>query len=166
MTKLIKKEDCTFKAPYIVKEDELVGIPRIVWLQMDKLEVMLQQYLYLKGQPEYQAGPSLKGFERRSAKLADLPYVEMPKTPVSDKRVKEAMAFMKEADACADAAMTNSMLDRFAELVLWCKNDEFIEGDCMLPIDTPELGDPLKLAPEYIRDLLHMIATSPIVFEV
>lgn len=166
MTKMIKKKDCKFENGHIVKGDKLVGIPITVWLQLDKLELMCQQYMYLSGQPAYHAGPSLDGFERKSALRDKLPYIEMPETPTSDARVAEAMAFMREVDACANVAQANGMIDRFAELILWCKGKKFVEGEFLRPIDTPQLGNPLELKAKDISGILHMIASSPIVIQV
>ena len=165
MTKLIKKKDCKFKWHRIVKDDELIGIPSIVWMQLNKLEVMCQQWCYLKGQPAYQAAPSLDGWVRESDIDKQLPYIDMPDTPVGDARVAEAMAFMFEVDRCADVAKVNEMVDRFSALIMWCKSKKFIEGDCTKPIDTPRLGNPLELTPEAIVEKLSLIVQTPIVFE-
>lgn len=165
MTKLIKKKDCKFKNCQIVKDDELIGIPRTVWMQFNKLELMSQQYMYLIKQPAYQAGPSLDGFVRKSALDEKMPYIDMPDTPVSDARVEEAFEFMREVDACTNVAEANNMLDRFKDLVLWCDGKKFVEGDCTEPIDTPTLGNPLNFKGEDVAQLLHMFASDPIVIE-
>lgn len=162
MTKLIKKKDCKFKNQQIVKGDELIGIPYVVYGELTKLEVMLQQYYYLRSQPAYQAAPSLEGFKRKSLVDESMPYIEMPETPVGDARVEEAMKFMAEVDEVTNVAETNQMLDRFRDLVLWCDSKKFVEDSCLLPIDTPALGNPLKLTGETIANILMMIASSPI----
>lgn len=165
MTKLIKKKDCKFKHCQIVKGDELIGIPRTVWMQLNKLELMSQQYEYLLEQPAYQAGPSLDGFVRKSALDKKMPYIDMPDTPVSDARVEEAFEFMREVDACTSVAEANDMLDRFKDLVLWCDNKKFVEGNCLEPIDTPYLGNPLELKGKHIAKLLMKMASSPVLIE-
>lgn len=162
MTKLIKKEDCKFKKNRIVKDDEIVGIPMNVWLQLNKLETMFQQWNYLRAQPAYHCAPSLDGWVRKSDIDKDLPYVDMPDTPVGDARVEEALAFMKEVDACSDAVVTNDMIDRFSALIHWCNDGEFIEGNCTDPIDTPCLGNPLDIDADAIVKVLKMIVSSPI----
>ena len=162
MTKLIKKKDCKFKAGHIIRKDKVVGIPTCVWLQLNKLELMVQQYLYLQKQPSYQKAPSLEGFVRESALKGNRPYIECPDTPVSDRRFQEAMAFMAEQDAVQHAAETNEMIDRFGALIDWLAGNKFIEGDCKNLIDTPKLGNPLELKPDQVASILHMIATSPI----
>lgn len=165
MTKLIKKKDCKFKVPHIVKDDELIGIPKVVWLQLNQLETLYQQWQYLKDQPAYQEGPSLDGFVRKTNRTKNLPYVEMPKTPVNDARIEEAMAFMAEVDACAEVANVNEMIDRYAALISWCQHKKFIEGDCTYPIDTPELGNPLKLSANDVVKVLKAIVNEPIVIQ-
>lgn len=165
MTKLIKKKDCKFKHCQIVKGDELIGIPTNVWLQLNRLETMYQQFCYLKKQPSHQAGPSLEGFMRKSMVEDNMPYIDAPETPVTDARVKEAMAFMAEVDAVSNAADANKMLDRNKDLVLWCDNKKFVEGNCLEPIDTPFLGNPLELKGKHIAKLLMKMASSPIAIE-
>lgn len=166
MAKLIKKSKCEFEAGCIVKEDELIGIPKVVHLQLNKLELMMQQYSYLKDQPAYNAGPSLDGFERQSVLASERPYVEAPETPVTDKLIAEAMAFMKEADKVSNAADVNTAIDNFGALVDWCATDKFIEGDCYDKLDLYMLGNPLELTVDDIVNILKCIVESPIVIEV
>lgn len=166
MTKLIKKKDCKFKNCQIVKGDELIGIPRVVWMQLNKLELMFQQYRYLGSQLPGRPGPSLDGFVRESMLDGSMPYIDMPDTPVTDARVEEAMEFMAEIDAVEATTQANQMIDRFKDLVLWCKGKKFVEGDCYDPIDTPALGNPLDLTPKAIAQILHVMAESPVVIEV
>lgn len=165
MAKLIKKSKCTFEEGHIIKKNKVVGISEIVWLQLNKLELVAQQYMYLAGQPEYQAGPSLDGFERQSALKSARPYVEKPETPTIDERVAQAMAFIEETDAVNNAAEVNRIIDEYGELIDWCNSDKFIEGNCTKPIDTLELGDPLYLTGQNIADLITIVVTSPINLE-
>lgn len=165
MAKLIKKSKCKFEAGHIVKKDKIVGIPTRVWLQLNKLEVMLQQYKYLKDQPAYNAGPTLEGFERISVMDINRPYVDLPDTPIMDKKVEEAMAFMVEADKVSNAAEINSAIDNFGALIDWCTADKFIEGDYFGEIDTFMLGNPLYLRANDVVDALRLIVESPIVVE-
>lgn len=165
MAKLIKKSKCKFESGIIVKKNKQIGIPYCVWCQLNKLELMFQQYNYLKSKPEYQAGPSLDEFKRISSLKSERPYIEMPDTPVLDRRVHEAMVFMEETDKINDAIETNEMIDEFGALIDWCANDKFIEGECYKLIDTPMLGNPLNLEPCAIAKILQMIVASPIKFE-
>lgn len=163
MTKMIKKSKCEFVGGYIVKKGEVIGLPRTVWLQLRKLETMVQQYMYLKGQPAYCSGPSLEGFEFRTSLMGDLPYVDMPETPVTDRRVEEALKFMEEADEIEAAVETNKMIDRFAALIDWCASDRFVEGPCVEPIESAEIGNPLDLKADEVAHVLGLIVNSPIV---
>lgn len=166
MAKLIKKSKCKFEAGYIVRKGETVGIPIAVWNQLNKLELIVQQYDYLLGQPTFREAPSLDGFKRRSIFKTERPYAEPPETPVTDRRVKEAMEFMAEVDEVNDVHEINEAIDRFGELIDWCAKDKFIEGSCGYPIDTPMLGDPLTLSPERIATTLALIIKNPIIIEV
>ena len=163
--KLIKKNKCTFEAGHIVKKNELVGIPSIVFYQLEKLELMYQQYDYLKGQGKYCPGPSLDGFVRKSDLAADLPYVAAPETPVTDRRVEEAMAFMDEVDAIDNANKVNNAIDDFEALINWCASEKFVEGNCFNPIDTPMLGNPLELTADAVAYVLGTIVNDPIEIE-
>ena len=160
--KIIKKKDLKFEQGYCVKGSKIIGLPTQVALQLDRLELMVQQFLYLKGQKPYQAGPSLDGFERESA--FDHPVVElrMPDTPVTDARVEEAVKFMEEVNAVSAVNEVNNQLARFSDLVNWCDDKKFVEGDWTRRIDTPMIGNPLKLKPRYIVGILRRIADSPI----
>lgn len=165
MPKLIKKSKCSFENGHVIKKNKVIGIPTAVYLQLNKLEVMIQQWRYLSIQDSYRPGPSLEGWERKSALVADRPYVDIPNTPVTDKRMEEAIAFMAEADAVSTAHDINKMIDNFGELIDWCANDKFIEGDCINSIDLYELGNPLKLTPDNISLILATIAGNPALIE-
>jgi len=165
MAKLIKKSKCKFEAGHIIKKNKVVGIPRVIWWQLNRLETMVQQYDYLIAQPPYQPGPSLEGFDRKSIIGNDRPYVSCPDTPVIDKRVKEAMEFMAETDKVNDAAEINKAIDHFGELIDWFDSDKFIEGGCFEIIDTPTLGNPLILDGHDIVTILKVLVTSPIEVE-
>lgn len=165
MSKLIKKSKCSFEAGHIVKKNELIGIPPVVHMQMYKLELMVQQAEYLKAQPNGCASPSLEGFVRKTTLAAERPYVEMPDTPVTDKRVAEAMEFMAEADAVNDTHVINKTIDDFGALIDWCAADKFVEGVCVLPIDLPELGNPLELTPDKVVKFITDLVVEPAVMQ-
>lgn len=165
MAKLIKKDKCKFEAGIIVKKNKQIGIPYEVWCQLNKLELIVQQYMYLHGQPEYQAGPSLEGFVRQSALESERPYIKAPETPVMDKRVAEAMEFVSEVDAVNSANEINQIIDEYGALIDWCNAEKFIEGDCYKLIDTPQLGNPLFLDAKNIARIIKLIVDSPIVIE-
>ena len=160
--KIIKKKDCKFEALHIVRKGKIVGIPRQVWLQLERLERIWQEYIYLRLQPKYQPGPSLDGFERESLKDIDLPYVKMKETPVSDRRFEEAMKFISEQEDIQNVEEINKNIQEFSALIHWAKDKKFIEGDCYNSIDTPYLGNPLELTDERIVNRIKIIVTHPI----
>ena len=163
MAKLIKKSKCTFEAGHIIKKEKVIHIPYTVWCQLNKLELIMQQYDYLVQQKPYCPGPSLEGFERESALTIQRPYVKEPDTPVTDKRIAEAMAFMEEVDATNNVEKINDLIDEYGELIDWAASDKFIEGTCDKEIDTPLLGNPLELTAEYIVKVLRAMLDNPIV---
>lgn len=165
MAKLIKKSKCTFEAGHIVKKNELVGIPYAVWAQLNKLELVVQQLNYLRDQPAFCAGPSLEGFERQSALANKRPYIDTPKMPVTDRRVAEAMEFMREVDSLNDAVHVNELIDEYGELIDWCDSDKFVEGDCCKPIDTWTLGNPLLLTGKEVAHIIQYLIENPVVVE-
>lgn len=158
MPKLIKKSKCSFENGHIIKKNKVVGIPSAVYYQLEKLEIMIQQWSYLSSQRPMSPEPSLVGWERKSKHVADRPYVDMPETPEMDKQVKEAIAFMCEVDAIEEAENINKMIDRFGDLIDWCANPKFIEGDNFNTIDLYELGNPLLMTPEDVVNAIKIIS--------
>ena len=165
MAKLIKKSKCKFENGYIIHKSKTVGIDPVVWHQLNELELIAQQYLYLVKQPAYQKAPSLEGFERTSALKFDRQYVDMPDTPVTDRRVDEALKFIEEMDKTNDAKQVNEMIDRYGALIDWCNSDKFIEGSCDRPLDLWEVGDPLTLNADDIIRLIKLVIENPVIME-
>lgn len=165
MTKLINKTDCTFESNRVVCEGEIVGLPVDVVMQLHKLELMVQQYDYLKAQPKYAPAPSLDGFERKTSVGKDRPYVNVPDTPITDSRVDLAMKFMAEVDKVNEAADVNNMIDRFGALIDWLAVPKFVEGSYTGNIDTPVLGSPLELTPGKVATILSQIIMHPVIME-
>lgn len=165
--KLIKKSKLTFEAGHLIKKDKVIGLPVNVWLQLNELETMIQQYDYLKKQKEYSPGPTLDGFERRRSEYFDNILEEvLPETPVSDKRVAEAKAFMDEVDRVDKAKEVNETIEHFHDLMLWCQHDKFIEGDCYNPIDLYVLGNPLELTEEKVARIIECMVFNPVLLTV
>ncbi len=164
--KLIKKSKCKFDHGYIVKDGEIIGIPENVWLQLNKLEIMVQQYYYLRDQGPARRGPSLEGFVRKSDIKPDRPYIDAPDTPVTDKRVAEAMEFMREVDCVNKTDEVNEAIDAFGALIDWLSDNKFVEGTCTQPIDTFMLGNPLMLSPNGVVSFIEMMVKHDILMEV
>jgi len=163
MAKLIKKKDCKFKNGYIVKDDKVIGLPTAVWMQLNKLELMMQQYAYLDDQGEYHKAPSLEGFKRASSKKRS--YVTVKETPTIDELVSKAESFMRETDAVNTANDVNKMIDRYGALVDWCASKKFVGGLQDGPLDLVMIGNPLELTPDDIASILLTIAKKPFKLE-
>lgn len=162
-TKLIKKSKLTFEAGHLIKKGKVVGLPVNVWLQLNELETMIQQYDYLKKQKEYSPGPSLDGFERKRSEYFDkILRADIPETPVSDRRVAEAEAFMREVDRTDKANEVNETIEHFHDLMLWCQHDKFIEGECYNPIDLYVIGNPLELTDEEVARIIERMVFNPV----
>ena len=153
---LVAKNNCEFRYGFITDGTVILGMPNQVALQLNKLELMCQQYEYLKSQPQGQfvPMPTLDGFVRKSALHTKLPKVALPETPTIDAKVAESMAFMEELDAVEDTRELNEQIKKFAPLFDWIAADEFPEGDWTDPLDLPVLGDPLALTADHIVGLL------------
>lgn len=156
MSKLISKKQMIYENGRFYHKDLEVHIEGAVAAQLNKLELMVQQFEYLEEQAPYSAGPSLAGFERKTAIGTNRPYVEVPETPTLDKRAEEAKAFMEEIDAASDAKEINRQIDAFGELIDWCSKVKVptYDGTYSPIVDTPVLGDPLDLKAETVVEWL------------
>lgn len=165
MARIIKKNECEFIDGYIVKDGETVNLPANVRLLIERLELMLQQYKYLKGQKPYSPGPSLEGFEFKSALhkgVADL--FEIPETPGLDAKLAEAFALMDEIDTMKAAKDLNDVIRKFEPLFEFASKDHFFEGmvSGAAPIDCITIGNPLELTVDQIKAALQTIVDSPV----
>lgn len=161
--KLIKKSDCVFKNGYIFKADgsEVVSPESAVVLQLIKLETGVQQADYLRSQDPFSPGPTLDGWKRKSIRDGKW-KIDAPETPVHDARVKEAEAFMDEADELAKHHDVQKALDMFGDLLDWVDADEFVAFDGPMVIDTPVLGNPLELETEDVVAMICELASVPV----
>lgn len=139
------------------KKGHVLGInPKIAEMAND-LDTMVQRKLYLDAQPEPQPMPSFDGFERRHMHEVKLPQIEVMETPVTDKRVAEAIAFMQEVDDQHTADKVNDMIKAYALLFDFVNSDKvWVDNDVLeeYEFDTPELGNPLEYTEE---KLVHAI---------
>ena len=164
---MINKEFCKFENGYIVDGNEIVGMPLSVVMQLDKLELMCQQYEYLKAQPKacHTPLPTLKNFKRKSALHAGAPQLEEPETPTIDRKVAEAQEFMDELDLVCDYRELNKQLEKFGLLFDWLDAKKFAEGDCTRPMDLPTLGNPLELTKEQVVEAIKEMYLNPVAFD-
>ena len=162
MAKLINKNKCKFENGYIIHKHKIIGVPVVVGMQMRKLELMFQQWRYLKQQPGYTPAPSLDGFEFKSG-LHDVDWhVERPSTPAMDARLEESMQFIADVDKVDDYHKINEMIDQFEALIRWCEADKFVPGDDLAPIDAPCcIVNPLTLDPRDVVSVIEMMVYDP-----
>ena len=144
------------------KKGEVLGInPKIAEL-FNQLETEIQEKMYMDKQPEAQPMPSLDGFEREHANgNVKIPTIEVAETPIIDKRIKEAMAFVKEVEAQHTADEANKKYEDYALLFQFVENESILVNTDMLAeygIDTPFIGDVLKLDKEDLADLIGFVA--------
>lgn len=166
MAKMIYKEKLTFDNGMVLDGDETVNIPRLVAIEAERLDLMLQEYNYLKAQPEACEGPTMDGFERESYRASHRYKLAMPDTPIMDAKAAEGKAFVAEVKAHNATVEAQHVLDEFRELVDFAQSDRFVEESCgTYMVDTPALGSILELTPERIGEVLLEIAKSPIQIE-
>ena len=144
MAKFYKKSQLTFESGYVVNADgDVVALPLCVADQLNEIETTLQKATWLSEQPEECKGPDLSEFVRESA-FGGLPEVIVD-TPLLDKKVKESEALEKEMYAVSCATELNKLIAGFKEAFAFASEDSFVEGDRVVRLDLPTLGDPLKL---------------------
>ena len=154
--KLYKKSDLSITKGLIVANngDIILPDPRIV-KQINELETLAQQAMYLSKQPEATPMPSLDGFERMSINDSKVKFRAV--TPTMDEKAAEAMAIMDEMDDLVIVNKANELLDNFKELIEFVDQDFVIDcGDMLYCIDTPVLGSLLDLTK---NDIVNVIAT-------
>ena len=161
-TKVVKKSKLKFKDGYFFdKKGRLVAIDHEIVYQINKVEEIVQMYLYLKNQPKYQPEPSLEGFEFKSTE--GLLHVET-QTPTFDKLYEDALTIMAELDNKAKADAANRFFKEYKELVRWIKSDEIFitvnPGIRPPRVDTCKLGNPLEFSVEDFTDVVMNIATE------
>lgn len=161
--KLYKKSDLKFAHGYLVDEDgNSVALPNKVVKQLDALDIVLQEYLYLDNQPRFQPAPTLRGYERKLNQDADRKWkhMDMPATPTIDKKAAETMAFLEEVSAKEDVEAVNFALDKYKELLDFCSEDEFFSPSEFFmhpPINCVSLGNPLELTAQKVIDIITVI---------
>lgn len=146
MAKMYKKSDLKFENGYVLTEDdEVVALPYKAAVQLNALETFLQKQEYLAEQPKAQAEPTLDGFERESILKSVVIEIE---TPALDKREKEGRQILDEIRGVEMAKFANILLENHEEAIRFLHDDKFVEGDEVVLVDTPTIGDPLKADPD------------------
>ena len=145
MAKFYKKSQLEFVNGYVVDPAtrEAVALPDNVAEQLNDYETTVQKAQYMAEQEEGRPEPSLDGFERRSnrKRAAEIEVV----TPLLDAKKKESLAILEEIRTSCAADSINEILSGYEDMIEFLRNDTFVEGSKIVVIDTPELGNPLKL---------------------
>lgn len=144
MAKFYKKSQLTFESGYVVNADgDVVALPPCVADQLNQIETTIQKAAWLSAQPEECKGPDLSEFERESC-FGKVPEVVVA-TPLLDRKVEESKAIEQEMHAACCATELNKLIAGFKEAFAFVSEESFVEGDRVVRLDLPTLGDPLKL---------------------
>jgi hypothetical protein len=164
MAKMLKKDELEFINGYIVDKgtNEIVLPDSKVTRDLNNIEQAWQRAKYLAAQPKGAAAPTLDGFEFKST--ATLPKVDKPKTPVSDDRTAEAMAFMAEIELIEEADKVNGLVERYKELFEFVSEDYVVDcGIGLVKLDLATVGNPLELTSDKLLAILKDIMAAPCV---
>lgn len=143
MPKFYKKSDLTFVDGYVLDEESnVVCLPSKVAEQLNDVETWLQRYNYLIAQPEAQKAPSLEGFERKSAFQRVRVTAD---TPVADRMVADAHSLLEELRNKEAVDTTNEIIGKYSALFDWLSADTFVEGNVVVRMDLPTIGNPLEM---------------------
>lgn len=158
MIKFVKKSKLNYVNGVLVdNKGRVVSIDDRIVHQLNLLENKIQERDYLNAQPKAQPMPSLDGFKRESIHDLDGKLL-FHETPTIDKRIDEGLAFAREANELYMVDKANKVLeDEFCALIEFAKADKVMvdyDANIVIEIDTPELGDPLKLT---VRDIVEAV---------
>lgn len=153
MAKMYKKSDLKFVDGYVLtSEDEVVALPKGIAEQINDLETFLQEMMYLSAQPEAAPVPDLAGFERAS--IVAKPAVKVP-TPMLDEMEERSKKILEEMRDREGAKAVNRVLEKYADVINFLRDAHFVEGDEVVRVDTPVIGDILKMSGD---DMINLIA--------
>lgn len=127
----------------VTKKGKVVYPGSDVVRQANELEKMMQEYEYLKAQPEFQPKPSLEGFKRVHERENLGKFHTL--TPTLDSEVKKTLALLRELDEKNDMDKANDEMAKHKELIDFLNSDVVVglEADDIELFDTPTLGDVL-----------------------
>lgn len=165
MAKYIKKSKLVIKDGRLVKKNKVMALCNYsIVRQYNELERLLQKAMYLGEQPDYQPAPTLKGFEFESEFERSRFKVEKPETPLTDKKLEEAMGFIKELKDCKRADDVNVIIEHFADLLEFCEAEEALVDECSCAdrFDGKYLGDPLELDVDRVKSAIALIANTEV----
>jgi len=142
MAKFYSKKDLAFKSGYIVSTDgDVVALPKGVARQLNEIEEMVQR---AKWEIEHEVSAvEPEEFVRKSA-FSPVPVITVD-TPLLDQKVEEYVRLHEEIERKLCADKLTEIIKGLKEAFAFCDEDDFVEGDEVVRLDLPTLGDPLKL---------------------
>jgi hypothetical protein len=152
------KKQLTIVNGYLKAPDSTIVVvdPKVI-VEANVLETLSQKADYLMAQPAATPMPTFDGFERKSIMDEIVPKFTVT-TPMLDKRAEDALAIMEELDNVETANNANQVLELFAELFEFVKNDYVIDhgndGSELVRIDTPTLGNILELTDSEVVEVI------------
>ena len=151
MAKFYSKSDLSFKSGYVVNaEGDVVALPKGVARQLNDIETMVQKGAWVSEHEVEEREP--EEFVRKSA-FDGTPKVSVD-TPELDKEVERILRLDKELRLHLCADKLNEIIAGFKEAFAFCAEKEFVEGDKVIRLDLPMLGDPLKLTSDSLTAIV------------
>lgn len=142
MAKFYSKSDLTFKSGYVVSATgDVVALPKGVARQLNEIEEMVQKAEWMSEHAEEPREE--EEFVRKSA-FKTAPTITVD-TPLLDQKIEESMRLHEEIERQLCADKLTEIIKGFKEAFAFCDEDDFVEGDEVVRLDLPTLGDPLKL---------------------
>lgn len=144
MAKMYKKSDLKFVDGYVLtKDDDVVALPGGIAEQINDLETFIQEMAYIDAQPEAAPVPDLAGFERKS--IVAVPTIEV-ETPALDEMEERSRRILDEMRNREGAKAVNRVLEKYADVLGFFRDERFVEGDKVVRIDTPVIGNILEVS--------------------
>ena len=151
MAKFYSKSDLSFKSGYVVNADgDVVALPKGVARQLNDIETMVQEAAWVSEHQVEEREP--EEFVRKSA-FGSAPTITVD-TPLLDKKVEESVRLHKELEQQICAEKLTEIIAGFKEAFAFCAEKEFVEGDKVIRLDLPTLGDPLKLTSDSLTAIV------------
>lgn len=152
MAKMYVKSSLRFENGYVLDaDDNVIALPAGVAEQLNAMEDEIQKTAYLKAQPKAQPMPSLDGFERKS--IVGHACISAD-TPTIDAEIKRSSNILNELRALDEVRSINKMLDKFDEAICFLRDDKFVEGDKVVMVDAPTIGNILTADAGDVIDML------------
>lgn len=143
MTKMYRKDELKFENGYILtKDNEIVGIPPLVYDELLNLDLRLQKIAYLLSQPSYHPAPSLEGF--KATKARKIETIRTP-TPLLDAEFAKSMNILDEIRKKEIEDRINDFITSDSSLIDWINSDYILDNGVCCKLELNYLGNPLEL---------------------